>query len=192
MSENFYYLVYTSRISTKASLQASTFMDILTTANRVNAITGICGFLFFKNGRFLQYIEGDEMAIANLYYHLENDKRHRDLKTIVRGTRPRKVFNQWAMHCIDLDNDASAVFGDLLDDFATYDWSEADALQLVGDMQRYYGQTHDNSTPFDPKPVPYWQMLGKAIAKRHHIFLLVEGGILLLIILSYLLWQMGS
>ena len=190
MSESTHYLVYTSRITPKASFQTNTFTDILAKSNHNNNMANISGFLFFKKGKFLQYIEGNHQAIISLYEKLEQDKRHKALKIIVSGTRPAPIFGQWAMHCIDLGNSESGVFSELAEDFAPYQWGAREALQLISDMQRYYHQHHPASEIFAPKPVPYWQMLGRAIAKRHRVFLLLEGLIVLLLMLSYMAWKL--
>jgi hypothetical protein len=68
--------------------------------NRANDITGL---LLYRAGTFLQFIEGDEAVVEDLYTVIEADERHHDVTVVRRRTQPVRQFPSWSMAYGDVD-----------------------------------------------------------------------------------------
>ena len=62
-----------------------------------NRKNGLVGVLYFGDGCFFQCLEGDAGAVDALYKKLEADKRHTDLKLLIRDKIARPTFSEWSM-----------------------------------------------------------------------------------------------
>ena len=72
------------------------------------------GALIYKNGVFVQMIEGSEEAIEALREKIYRDPRHTGIITLIRGTAGARVFGEWTMHFITPnEHDAAAREGKL-------------------------------------------------------------------------------
>lgn len=90
-----YSLVY-------ASTAASPFDDdalaaLLQQSRHDNAERGITGLLLYRNGRFIQFLEGDEAEVRSLYASIEKDPRHTGVRTLNDGRPARRQFADWTM-----------------------------------------------------------------------------------------------
>lgn len=95
-----YFLVYVSAAVTwfsEAQLRA-----LLTTARFRNEHTGITGMLLYKDGNFMQAIEGPEDAVLALYKRIEADRRHQGLLVLDSGPQQARQFALWSMAFHDL------------------------------------------------------------------------------------------
>lgn len=115
------FLIYISRPSFDVSdddLQA-----IIRQAREFNLRNGITGYLFYLDGAFSQYLEGDEEALNKLYSSIKNDDRHGDLRIVAQGVLPSRLFAGWEMGYKQLD---SVMLSDRADirriDSDNYDW----------------------------------------------------------------------
>lgn len=72
-------------------------------ANAKNQITGA---LYFADGAFLQYLEGDDFSLAALYHHIRLDTRHKDCKLLDARLIAARAFKSWSMEWLV---DAAAV-----------------------------------------------------------------------------------
>ena len=100
-------------VSSAASLfsgeQLAQLLETFRVANERGAITGL---LLYKDGNFMQTVEGPEGAIAGLRERLHDDPRHKGLLVLLSGTREERLFDGWSMGFQDLgDADASALPG---------------------------------------------------------------------------------
>ncbi|RZM06444.1 MAG: BLUF domain-containing protein [Sphingomonas sp.] len=66
-------------------------------ARTSNARDGITGALYLADGRFLQYLEGQEDDIAALLERIERDPRHTDCKVLDRRAISRRIYADWHM-----------------------------------------------------------------------------------------------
>jgi Sensors of blue-light using FAD len=73
------------------------FYDIVATARRRNAETGIDGFLMFDRTRYHQILEGPEQAVNALYAAISKDQRHRNLELLSREAITTRHFKEWSM-----------------------------------------------------------------------------------------------
>ena len=91
-------LAYTSRA--KLDLTERDLSDVHLSARRCNALDGVTGLLVFDGIRFLQIIEGAEVAIDELVERLRRDQRHTALE--VRDVRlmEARSFSGWSMELV--------------------------------------------------------------------------------------------
>jgi Sensors of blue-light using FAD len=95
-----YFLVYVSAAVTwfsEAELRA-----LLTSARFRNEHAGITGMLLYKDGNFMQAIEGPQDAVCALYKRIEADRRHQGLLVLDSGAQPARQFALWSMAFHDL------------------------------------------------------------------------------------------
>lgn len=84
-----------------------TEMDLLVllkAARNKNATLNINGMLLYKNAKFMQILEGDEAVVKKLYAEIAKDVRHQDLTIIFQRQCPKKVFSNWSMGFVHLDD----------------------------------------------------------------------------------------
>lgn len=95
-----FFLVYVSAAVTwfsEAELRA-----LLRGARRHNEQAGITGLLLYKDGNFMQALEGEEAAVLGLYARLQSDRRHRGVLTLDSGHAEARQFPDWSMAFHDL------------------------------------------------------------------------------------------
>ena len=105
-------LLYVS--NTLPDLTPGVLDDILTTSRRNNAMMGITGLLLYIDGGFLQMLEGDELALRELYGRISADHRHSDLRLMLDRETGARAFPAWGMGferpCMD-DPESAGMFG---------------------------------------------------------------------------------
>lgn len=90
---------------------------LLVKARKKNEERGITGILCYRDGNFLQVIEGEETAVRRLLSEIESDPRHRRIITLFQETIPEREFSEWSMAFRDLESDpdlAPEGFNDIL------------------------------------------------------------------------------
>lgn len=93
-------LVYVS--SGVRKLDDSEILDILRTSHRNNERLDITGMLLYKDGNFLQVLEGPEQAVTKLMETVERDSRHRGLIVLTKKPIEERQFARWSMAFQDL------------------------------------------------------------------------------------------
>lgn len=78
---------------------------ILMISRRNNAKKQIVGGLFYGNGFFFQYLEGEEAAVVELYERISCDERHRNVTTLIQEILPERTFSNWSMKYVPLSSD---------------------------------------------------------------------------------------
>lgn len=97
-----FFLVYAS--SATRPFSESDLSDLLATSRENNARVGITGMLLYKDGNFMQVLEGEERAVRALYGKIGIDPRHKGEITLVRGFAGGRQFPDWSMGFRDLDS----------------------------------------------------------------------------------------
>lgn len=92
--------VYVS--SSVRKLEDSEILDILRVSQRNNQRRGITGMLLYKDGNFLQVLEGPESEITGLLQIVETDNRHRGFIVLTKKSIPERQFPNWSMAFKDL------------------------------------------------------------------------------------------
>ena len=75
--------------------------DLLAVCVRNNSRTEVTGMLLYKEGNFMQVLEGEETTVRRLQKTIENDRRHRVME-LLSGILPERNFPTWAMGFRDL------------------------------------------------------------------------------------------
>jgi Sensors of blue-light using FAD len=97
-----YFLVYVSAAVTWFS--ESELRALLTSARYRNEHAGITGLLLYKDGNFMQAIEGAESAVHALYQRIKADRRHQGLLLLDSGPQQKRQFANWSMAFHDLSS----------------------------------------------------------------------------------------
>lgn len=91
-------LQYVSYMSNQANvLSEKDIENLLFQIREKNKRLAITGLLLLIQGKFIQYIEGPEKEIENVYKKIKNDPRHNDLLLLDRGELEERQFNDWSM-----------------------------------------------------------------------------------------------
>jgi hypothetical protein len=88
-------LIYVSSETTPFS--EDDLIQLLDKARRNNVSANITGFLLYKNGRFMQLLEGPRDAVLALTEKIRLDVRHKDISILMEWEANRPVFSDWAM-----------------------------------------------------------------------------------------------
>lgn len=111
---NEYALLY--RSTATRALLAADLNDIAATATTRNAQLGVTGLLLHGSlailpdipGGFMQWLEGPETAVLDLFRSIEADPRHTDVETVAEGPigtlvgQDERLFPGWSMRLVSL------------------------------------------------------------------------------------------
>jgi hypothetical protein len=70
---------------------------LLEISRRNNATRGITGLLLYRDGRFLQFLEGPQDAARTTYEHIRMDGRHHSSRVVGTGRLKGRIFPEWWM-----------------------------------------------------------------------------------------------
>ena len=70
-----------------------------------NARLGITGFLISHAAGFIQYIEGEEQPLDELYAAIKQDHRHSNITTLFDGQISARLYQEWQMGHVYIDSD---------------------------------------------------------------------------------------
>jgi len=90
-----YSLLYVSSASKPFS--ADELTALLKSSRENNSRLDISGMLLYKDGNFMQLLEGEEAAVSGLYAKIVQDLRHKGPITLLRGPTPERSFAEWSM-----------------------------------------------------------------------------------------------
>jgi len=79
-------------------------LDLLAQAREKNARLDITGMLLYKDGNFMQVLEGPEETVRNLYTTIRADARHHGLLKLMESSVTARTFSEWAMAFHNLDD----------------------------------------------------------------------------------------
>lgn len=114
-----YQLLYRSKA--RAGLSQADLVAILKASRKNNPARGISGLLIYRDGYFLQILEGPEEAVAERFAVIVRDERHEAVELLNRGKAKQRLFGSWAMGYLDEKSKASNVKTEVLNqlhDFA--------------------------------------------------------------------------
>jgi hypothetical protein len=95
-----FFLVYVSAAVTWFS--ESELRALLERSRARNEATGITGMLLYKDGNFMQVLEGEESAVRAVHARIAADLRHYGMVTIDSGPQSGRQFPDWTMGFTDL------------------------------------------------------------------------------------------
>lgn len=97
-----FFLVYAS--SAVRPFSSSDLEELLVTSRENNTRAGITGMLLYKDGNFMQVLEGEEDAVRALYDRIAADPRHKGEITLQQGFTEERQFLDWSMGFRDLQS----------------------------------------------------------------------------------------
>jgi len=92
-------LLYVSVID--PGLAASDIQRLVASSRRRNRQLDLTGALLVCDGHFVQVLEGNESAVADMMANVEADTRHRSMQLISREETTRRSFADWDMGFVD-------------------------------------------------------------------------------------------
>lgn len=99
-------LVYVSLAEKEMSDQD---LQILLKFARIkNERLGITGLLLYRDGFFMQALEGEEEAVDGLFARIRQDTRHRDVLLLYKETIRDRAFPDWTMGFNKMDSEGLA------------------------------------------------------------------------------------
>ena len=97
-----YRLVYVSAAT--APFSKFDLLTLLTKAREKNDACGITGMLLYKDGDFLQLIEGEHSAVKALFDIIKSDPRHSGTIVVEEEETDERLFDSWSMGFRDLSD----------------------------------------------------------------------------------------
>ena len=97
-----FYMIYVS--SSTAPLSSDDLMALLEGARKHNASQGITGMLLYKEGNFMQALEGEEGVVRPLFERIQRDPRHSGVVVLLEGELEQRQFPDWSMAFQDLNS----------------------------------------------------------------------------------------
>ncbi len=95
-------LVYVS--SATRLLSNADLLDILRVSRLNNGSLSITGMLLYKEGNFMQVLEGPDEAVRQIYTRIAADPRHRGLIKLLEDQISERQFANWTMGFKNLDD----------------------------------------------------------------------------------------
>jgi hypothetical protein len=88
--------------------------NLLEESRSANLKIGITGLLAYKDGNFMQSLEGQEQKVIELMQKISRDTRHFGIILMCKGFVERREFSNWSMAYLNLSGDPSEGFSDFL------------------------------------------------------------------------------
>jgi hypothetical protein len=95
MQSAIYHIVYAS--SAVNRLSQSELVELLGISRRKNEACGVTGMLLYRDGTYLQLVEGERADVDGLLETLRKDPRHRSIQVLREGYLPQRLFPEWSM-----------------------------------------------------------------------------------------------
>lgn len=78
--------------------------ELLREARLRNEALGVSGILLAKDGRFMQLLEGPAFSVDDRFQVIAKDRRHGEVKSLIREDIERRRFDGWSMAYRSLDD----------------------------------------------------------------------------------------
>jgi hypothetical protein len=79
------------------SVSKATMQNLLAKSRAYNLAHEVSGMLLYRNGQFVQVLEGEEPVLRALYEKIRRDPRHTDVAVLVDEPLAKRKFGSWAM-----------------------------------------------------------------------------------------------
>jgi len=91
-------------ISTATKLfESAELREMLKESNVRNKEAGVTGMLLYKDGQFMQVLEGTKEAVTATFGRISKDPRHRGIMVLHKRAADERRFPQWSMAFRDLN-----------------------------------------------------------------------------------------
>lgn len=135
-----FHLVYVSTATQPFS--DGELLELLRKARARNARLDVSGLMLYKQGTFMQALEGEETAIRALYATICKDPRHDHILTLLAVPVTDRLFQGWSMGFQNLEGrDIKSIPGyDPNPDFPTFSdefpWKASVAMRLLAGFKQ--------------------------------------------------------
>ena len=89
------FLIYSSFATNRLSQRD--LLELLRHARVKNEARGLTGLLLYRDGIYLQFLEGRRPDIDELLSRIEKDTRHQGMRIIQEGGLSERMFPDWSM-----------------------------------------------------------------------------------------------
>lgn len=83
-----------------------TLTELLKTCRFHNTENGVTGMLLYREGTFMQTLEGEKATVQALYAKIGRDPRHENLVILSQVPRWEREFQEWSMGFFHLTDEA--------------------------------------------------------------------------------------
>lgn len=98
-------MIHLAYVSSATHLMTQTeLLELLAQARDINKELGVTGMLLYKDGSFLQVLEGEEEAVHDVYRRICNDPRHDRVHVLFDEPIENRDFPDWSMGFQNLDS----------------------------------------------------------------------------------------
>jgi len=97
-----FFIIYVS--SATHPFTNAELLELLTKCRDNNTRLEVTGMLLYKDGNFMQVLEGEEATVRALYAKVERDPRHGGVITLLQGHGEERQFPDWSMGFRDLNS----------------------------------------------------------------------------------------
>lgn len=129
-SSALHFLIYVSR--SRDCLTQDEVLQLLRPFQHHNRRNGISGCLIYKDGEFMQLIEGNKETVLALRDRIRADTRHDNFRIVAEGVLHQRTFTDWGLVLLDLDHGSSKL------DFAPWEKRRLTFADLADDPQLCY------------------------------------------------------
>ena len=133
---------------------------ILQVSRRNNARDGLTGALVYDNTTFLQWLEGGEAEIREVFGRISRDTRHGDIKLLTVQSLEDRWFPDWSMTAAVTEGQTlrglKLVPHISLSGFAPHGWSESDTVTFMTALSDYLTR----------RPAPKSKQIREPVAPR--------------------------
>ena len=99
-----FFLIYAS--AAVAPFSSAELLSLLDKCRENNTRLNVTGMLLYKDGNFMQLLEGEEHAVRRLYDKISLDRRHLGIVMFLEGFTANRQFPDWSMGFRDLNSEA--------------------------------------------------------------------------------------
>lgn len=125
--------VYLSRAA--LPFDVVTLQQLADRSSVANVRADVTGFLTYRDGSFVQYLEGPTTALDNLLVKIVADRRHEVVRLEPMGSGPRRFVN-WGMQVLDPLWMPTASAHDTLQELLGIAWSDSARMSMLGEVRR--------------------------------------------------------
>ncbi|OIH99761.1 MULTISPECIES: BLUF domain-containing protein [unclassified Curtobacterium] len=131
-------LIYSS-LATR-HLEDDDLAALLAQSRRANAENDITGVLLFRNGYFLQLLEGPDQAVRDKMATIKHDDRHTKVSVLVEELVEERQFPEWTMGFPAEDSDVEQAPGyrTTFDDLDAAGGTQVSSLPALRELIRWF------------------------------------------------------
>lgn len=114
---------------------------ILMASRRNNPKRELVGGLYFGDGHFFQYLEGEEKEVHEIYDRICRDSRHRSVRKLIEEPLQARTFANWSMKYVPVADDVQQFLR--RNNFKRFDPFAFDRKQCEQMIQLVRASSHD-------------------------------------------------